>query len=468
MSVDPLHHGGLDPTEHRRYRAQLVAAIEHARAELAERVAAANPGRRVVLPDEFEDRSTAGEAVGVELAAIARARLGNGLAVLPARIEEVLKSEALDHALGLGPMQPYLTNPDVEELDINADGHAFAWWGDGTKTYEGRLFDSDEAMIRHAQRVGRDHGRSGQRLDPKHPFLRVDLPGGHRYVAVLGGDGAGGVSTGAAIALRRKRLIAPTLDGLAGGGMFPHRLGDQFRITVRGGVGMIVAGPMFSGKTTLLTAKIHERNPEERVATFERDVLELGLRDRWNGDGVPPDVIEFYTRTANTEGEGAIEMDELNSRVRQLRVDRLLLGEIVHGPDAYEMLIASSGATYRSMATLHADDPTIVLGRLARYCAGHPHKPQLWEINAAIAETIDLIVFCELIQHGDRRYRRVTSVREVGHVNDHGVIASSEIWGYDPDTDTLTQHQAYSPNLLDRLRRRGLTVDAMLPIGVRS
>jgi pilus assembly protein CpaF len=225
---------------------------------------------------------------------------------------------------------------------------------------------------------------------------------------------------------------------------------------------------MFSGKTTLLTAKIHERNPEERVATFERDVLELGLRDRWNGEGVPPDVIEFYTRTANTEGEGAIEMDELNSRVRQLRVDRLLLGEIVHGPDAYEMLIASSGATYRSMATLHADDPTIVLGRLARYCAGHPHKPQLWEINAAIAETIDLIVFCELIERGDRRYRRVTSVREVGHVNDHGVIASSEIWGYDPDTDTLTQHQAYSPNLLDRLRRRGLAIDAMLPTGVHA
>ncbi len=171
-------------------------------------------------------------------------------------------------------------------------------------------------------------------------------------------------------------------------------------------------------------------------------------------------MVEFYTRSANTEGEGEIELGELIARNRQLRLDRVNVGELVHGPDAWEMLIASSGATYRSLTTLHADDPTIVLDRLALYCAAHHDRPEEWRINRMISQTIDLIFFVDLVTIDGRRERRITSVREVGGMVDDGGVASSEIWAYDDDTDTLEQISAYSPNLLNRIRRHGHPIDA--------
>ena len=187
---------------------------------------------------------------------------------------------------------------------------------------------------------------------------------------------AAGCRPGPLLCLRRKRITTPTLDGLVETGMFSERMARQAEVLTRGGAGQVIGGGMFSGKTTFLSAELDARWPDERTATFERDVLELGLADRWDGNGAPPDVVELYTRSANTEGEGLVDFDELIARSRQWRIDRCILGEIVHGPDAMEMLIASSGATYRSMATIHADDPAIVLDRLALYCAAHPTKPE--------------------------------------------------------------------------------------------
>ena len=468
MSVDGHlaangHDLHLAAGEYRRYQERIVAAIERARADLAERVAERHGDGRVAAPDAFEDRVAAGDAASRELANISQYRMEQGLAILPDAVQQDLKTRALDAALGLGPLQPYLEHAQLEELVVNKDGHGFAWWGDGTKTYEGKLFERDGDTVALAQRAGRDHGRGGQRLDTKHPFMRLDLAGGHRLVAVLGGEGRGGVATGPLLCLRRKRIATPTLDGLVDTGMFSTRMARQAEVLTKGGAGQIIGGGMFSGKTTFLSAELDARWPDERTGTFERDVLELGLSDHWDGSGTPPDVVELYTRSANTEGEGRVDFEELGARSRQWRLDRAVLGELVHGPDAMEMLIASSGATYRSMATIHADDPAIVLDRLALYCAAHPSRPSEWQINRMIAQTVDVVWFCEIVHRPEGRRRRIASVREVGGITESGAVASSEVWSYDPAADGFSQTQPWSPPLLERLRRRGMNTDVMVP-----
>ena len=308
MTIDapPLngHRTDVTAAEHRRYHDRIVNAIERARADLAERVAGSAVDGRTTTVDAFEDRVVAGDAASRELAHIAQFRMEQGLPILPDIIQEELKTQALDSALGLGPLQPYRDNEDLEEIVVNKGGHSFAWWGNGTKSYEGQIFANDDDTIRFAQRVGRDNGRGGQRLDTKHPFMRVDLAGGHRLVAVLGGDGRGGVSTGPLLCLRRKRIAQPTLEGLVTTRMFTERMARQAEALTKGGAGQLIGGGMFSGKTTFLSAELDARWPDERLGTFERDVLELGLFDRWDGFGAPPDIVELYTRAANTEGEG--------------------------------------------------------------------------------------------------------------------------------------------------------------------
>ena len=465
-SVNGVRHARIDDrpsVEEAEYRGRLAVAIEAARADLAERAAATTTVHGRVLfarPDETDDRMVAGDAAGRELAAITRDRLTTGLPPLASVVEDRLRTRALQDALGrVGILEPYLTDARLEEVVVNRAGRAFAWWADGTKTAEGRLFDSDAEVIALAQRVVRQQGHGGQRLDTKTPMVRVDLPGGDRFVAVLGGERAGGVASGPLLSLRRKRLTAPTLDQLVTLDMLPTGAAAQGRVLTRTGVGTLVSGGMGSGKTTLLAALLADRNADERVATFERDVMELNLA----AVDESADVVEFYTRSGNTEGVGEVDLGALIARARQLRIDRNVVGELVHGPDAWEMLNASSGATYRSIATLHADDPGIVLDRLAIYCAAHPTRPPVDQINRFIAQTVDVIWFCELFEHAGRRTRRVTAIREVGGVTDTGAVASSDIWTYDPTLDQLIQRRAWSPGLLERVRRRGLPIDTLLP-----
>lgn len=457
--------------ERHAYVDRIKAAVDRARADLAERTAeeASRRGEPPAPPDPIEDALEAGDAAVVELRHITQHRLRNGLAPLSATIEAAIKSEAINSSIGLGPLQPFHDNDDVEEVCINAGGIGWVWWGGGplagTKTCVGQIFESDAATIALSERIIRDNGTGGQRLNAKTPFVRVGLPGGHRFVAVLGGEGRRGVSSGPLISLRRKRLSVPTLDGLVGRKMLPQRLAQQTEVAVRAGFGQLFAGPMASGKTTLMAAALHARDPGERTGTFERDVQELNLLESRLEMESPLDVVEFFTRTGNTEDEGAIELDDLIARNRQMRLDRVNLGEVVHGPDAWEMLSASTSASYRSLTTLHADDPTIVLDRLALYCSAHSTRPSEWQIASMIGQTVDLVWFIDLVPRKDRRERRVTSIREVGNKLPDGSIQSSEIWSYDYDSDTLVQTDAYGPNLLNRIRGKGMSIEPFLKPG---
>jgi Flp pilus assembly CpaF family ATPase len=453
------------------YVARVKAAVDRARADLAERTAeeAARRGDAPGAPDPIDDAIEAGDAAVIELRNITQHRLSQGLTPLAQTSEEAIKSEAINSSIGYGPLQLFHDNDDVEEICINAGGIGWVWWGGGplagTKTCVGQVLESDSDTIGLSERIIRDNGTGGQRLNAKTPFVRVGLPGGHRFVAVLGGEGRRGVSSGPLISLRRKRLSMPTLDSLVARKMLPQRLADQTEVAVRAGFGQLFAGPMASGKTTLKAAALNARDPMERTGTFERDVQELNLLDARLDMEDPLDVVEFFTRTGNTEDEGAIDLDDLIARNRQMRLDRVNLGEVVHGPDAWEMLSASTSASYRSLTTLHADDPTIVLDRLALYCSAHPTRPSEWQIALMIGQSVDLVWFIDLVPRDGRRERRVTSIREVGNKLPDGSVQSSEIWSYDYDADTLVQTEAYGPNLLNRIRSKGLSVEAFLRPG---
>lgn len=453
------------------YVDRVKASVDRARADLAERTAeeAARRGDAPAPPDPIDDAIEAGDAAVVELRNITQHRLRSGVAPLSQATEEAIKSEAINSSIGYGPLQPFHDNDDVEEICINAGGIGWVWWGGGeragTKTCVGQILESDADTIGLSERIIRDNGSGGQRLNAKTPFVRVGLPGGHRFVAVLGGEGRRGVSSGPLISLRRKRLSMPTLDSLVARKMLPQRLADQTQVAVRAGFGQLFAGPMASGKTTLMAAALNARDPMERTGTFERDVQELNLLDARLDMKDPRDVVEFFTRSGNTEDEGAIDLDDLIARNRQMRLDRVNLGEVVHGPDAWEMLSASTSASYRSLTTLHADDPTIVLDRLALYCSAHHDRPSEWQIALMIGQSVDLVWFIDLVPRGDRRERRVTSIREVGNKLPDGSIQSSEIWSYDHDSDSLVQVEAYGPNLLNRIRNKGLSVESFLRPG---
>lgn len=86
----------------------------------------------------------------------------------------------LDAVAGLGPLQPYLDDPEVEEIWINAPHQVFvARRGQAELTptilSAGQVRDLVEQMLKV----------SGRRLDLSSPFVDASLPGGERlHVAI--------------------------------------------------------------------------------------------------------------------------------------------------------------------------------------------------------------------------------------------------------------------------------------------
>jgi pilus assembly protein CpaF len=87
---------------------------------------------------------------------------------------EGLARRILDEILGLGPLQPLLDDPSVEEIIVNGPHRVFAIEG-GRKRLTDVFFEDDEELLRLVRRAV---GRLGRRLDETSPMVDARLPDG--------------------------------------------------------------------------------------------------------------------------------------------------------------------------------------------------------------------------------------------------------------------------------------------------
>jgi len=88
--------------------------------------------------------------------------------------------QVLDAVAGLGPLQRYLDDPEVEEVWINAPDQVFiARRGDAELTTTILSEQQVRDLVEHMLKL------SGRRLDLSSPFVDASLPGGERLHAVI-------------------------------------------------------------------------------------------------------------------------------------------------------------------------------------------------------------------------------------------------------------------------------------------
>lgn len=117
-------------------------------------------------------------------------------------------------ALGAGPLEPFMRDLAVEEIDVNSAASTFVFYSDGRKIAVGRLWASDDDLIAAYQnRLTLSMGVSEARLDEQSPMVTLQSPDGSRVVMVLGGQTRAGVSTHPRIAIRRFTVHQIGLDG---------------------------------------------------------------------------------------------------------------------------------------------------------------------------------------------------------------------------------------------------------------
>jgi pilus assembly protein CpaF len=327
-------------------------------------------------------------------------------AAMPALIEpEAVAKAVADRVIGLGPLQRYFDDPDVEEIWINAPDKVFVAKAGrpiltGTVLSGEQVHDLVELMLRP----------SGRRVDLSTPFVDASLADGSRLHVVIPDV----TRRHWAVNIRKFVLRANRLEELVLLGTMTPQCARFLEAAVVAGVNLVAAGATQAGKTTLLNCLASAIPPRERVVTCE-EVFELRID--------LPDVVAMQTRQPNLEGEGEIRQRRLIKEALRMRPNRLIVGE-VRQEETLDLLIAlNSGIA--GMTSLHANSAREALDKLTTLplLAGENIAHRF--IVPTVAAVIDLIVFLRCDREGRRQVEEVLAVP--GRVED-GEIESQPLF----------------------------------------
>ena len=254
-----------------------------------------------------------------------RALVDDEAAVLEPALRDELVRRVAQRSFGLGPLEPLLADPAVDEVMVNGVGGPCSVWVERAGRIEpAAVAFSSEAELRHA--IERVLAPLGRRVDEAEPLC--DAP-------PLALDGP-------VMTIRRFRRRGYTAQELVALGTWTAPLHDVLSSAVRGRLNVLVSGGTGSGKTTTLNALSSFVAPSERIVTVE-DVAELRLQQ--------PHVVRLEARPPSVEGRGEVTIRQLVRNALRMRPDRIVVGE-VRGPEAHSESFPSLGFDCSDIASL--------------------------------------------------------------------------------------------------------------------
>ncbi len=304
--------------------------------------------------------------------------------------EQELRDKAFLELKGFGALQPYLDNPQIEEIWINRP-HEIHFWG--LSGHQRDLIELSEAEIRNL--VHRMLRSSSRRIDRSWPFVDAALPDGSRLHVVIPDV----TRTYWSINIRKFRREKVTLDELVKLGTITVDQLDKLRSAIRDQKSILISGATQAGKTTLMTALLSELRTDERLVSAE-DTFELALEHS--------DWVAMQTRSGNSEGLVEISLRELVRQALRMRPSRIAIGE-VRGPESLDMLIAlNSGIP--GICTIHANSARAALRKLMTLplLAGENITEAF--LRPTIAAAFQMAIHCTRQADGSRQ---VTEILEV-------------------------------------------------------
>jgi len=117
---------------------RLIEAIEH---DDARRSSSKTTGV-ALAGDERRQQLLVGAWISEEVTSLNEERLQRGTRQLNQADEHHVRSRVVAELTGAGPLEPYLSDPMVEEIDVNSPDSTWVTYTDGRKIDVGRLWAS--------------------------------------------------------------------------------------------------------------------------------------------------------------------------------------------------------------------------------------------------------------------------------------------------------------------------------------
>jgi pilus assembly protein CpaF len=370
--------------------------------------------------------------------------LAERLALNAQELEDFV-AEILDEMTGLGPIEPLLKDPMVNDILINGHEQVYV---ERAGVLEPTLvrFKDEAHLLRIVNKIVSAVGR---RVDESQPLCDARLLDGSRIniaVRPIAVDGP-------LVSIRKFSKKPYNLRKLVDIGAIRPQMAELLAAAVKARVTLIISGGTGSGKTTMLNALSAFISEKERLVTIE-DAAELQLQQ--------PHVGRMETRPPNIEGKGEIRQRELVKNALRMRPDRIILGEC-RGEEAFDMLQAMNTGHEGSMATVHANTPRDALSRLEQMIGMAGLPMTVSSIRGQIAAAIRCIVQLQRLSDGKRV---VTSIAEITGL-ESDIIQMQEIFkfvrtgtGENGAVEGHFQATGIRPRFLGELTAQGITVPA--------
>ena len=354
---------------------------------------------------------------------------------------EQILSDVIDEVFGLGPLEPLLRDPDVNDILVNTYRQVYVERA-GVLEKVSASFQDDKHLMRVIDRIVSAVGR---RVDDSSPMVDARLADGSRVNAIIPPLAV----DGPLLSIRRfpkERLKAEDLIGYRA---LTRPMLDFLGHCVKARLNSLISGGTGAGKTTLLNIMSSFISDKERIATIE-DAAELQLHQEH--------VVRLETRPPNVEGKGAIRQRQLVINALRMRPDRIVVGE-VRGEEALDMLQAMNTGHDGSLTTVHANTPRDALSRIETMIAmGNISLPEK-AMRAQIASAIQIIVQQTRMSDGSRK---VTAISEITGM-EGDVITMQDIFvfekmGVTQDGKVMGRFRATGvrPKCAERLRAAGI------------
>ena len=311
-------------------------------------------------------------------------------AVAPVADASAVVGELVARVSGFGALQPYLDDPEVEEVWINEPSRVFVARG-GRHELTNTILTKEEVL----ELVERMLKQSGRRLDLSSPFVDARLPQGHRLHVVLEGIS----SEFSAVNIRKFVVRASRLSELVELQSLTEQAAAFLHAAVLAGLNIVVAGGTQAGKTTMLNCLAAAIPGGDRIVSAE-EVRELRVGH--------PDWVALETRQAGLEGTGEVTLRDLVRESLRMRPTRVIVGE-VRSAEALDLLLAlNSGLP--GMATLHANSAREALVKLCTLpmLAGENISSRF--VVPTVAASVDVIVHLGMGVDGVRRVNEIVAV----------------------------------------------------------
>ena len=360
---------------------------------------------------------------------------------------ERLSREVLDEIFGLGPLEPLLQDPTINDILVNTHKQVYVERAGLLEMTNVRF--KDDAHLMHI--IDKIVSAVGRRVDESSPMVDARLMDGSRVNVIIPPLAI----DGPIMSIRRFGHVPLEADDLLANRTMTAQMLELLKGSVKARMNILISGGTGAGKTTLLNVLSGYISEKERIVTIE-DSAELQMKQEH--------VVRLECRPPNVEGKGAVKQRQLVINSLRMRPDRIIVGE-VRGEEALDMLQAMNTGHDGSITTIHANSPRDAISRLETMALmANLNLPEK-AIRQQIASAVAIVVQISRMSDGTRRITHFTEIAGM----DEEVVSMQDIFlfekrGVAPGGRVLGRFSATGirPKFAEKLKVSGINLPATL------